>query len=49
MNLKRVISGSGKFIRLAAIAGLWLAAFSISAADLRWQHLSSATGDLPVP
>src|SRR5882724_7272830 len=29
--------------------GLLFAAFSCFAADLSWRHLSSTTGDLPVP
>src|ERR1039457_1473846 len=33
----------------ATCAVLMLARLSIPAADLRWQHLSSSTGDLPVP
>ncbi len=34
---------------LAAITMLVMATFSLPAADLHWQHLSSSTGDLPVP
>src|SRR5258708_38126219 len=32
-----------------ALSTLFLAALTCSAADLQWKHLSSSTGDLPVP
>jgi len=37
------------YIRPQLWVGLWLGAFSCTAAELAWHHLSSATGDLPVP
>src|SRR5579864_4784141 len=36
-------------MRLALIILASLAAFSCGAAEPRWQHLSTATGDLPLP
>jgi FG-GAP-like repeat len=48
-NLAQLFSLEMNVFPLAMGTALMIAPLSVPAAELRWQHLSSSTGDLPVP